>query len=182
VLRRPFLQLITTAFAFPDFRLRGPDGPAAVSQDAALIPVSDIEGRIGSVLPVGWYLTPLTGHRLLDMEDESGEAQIYFRSYHETQYGPFPDTMDAYVAHRTSELADSIELLTKTPLRHLLVGGRPAVQLTAKFWWREEGRSFGWTGTYIDAGDRRDEVVGSDRYFERTRPAVELFLQRLKYR
>lgn len=119
---------------------------------------------------------------MLDLEDERGEAQIYFCSYCQTEYGPFPETTEAYAATRTSQLAEGIDLLATTPLRHVLVGGKPAVQSTAKFWRRDESRSFEWSCTYVDAGDRRDEVVGSDRHFERVRPALNTFLRELVYR
>jgi hypothetical protein len=180
VLRRPFLQLIATAVASPISR--GADDTSLVLRGTPPVPLSDVEGRIRSVLPSGWYRTPLTEDRRLNLEDESGEAQIYFLSFHERQYGPFPDTIDVYAATRMSHLEDGIDLLAMAPLRHLLVGGRPAVQSAARFWWREESRSFDWCATFIDAGDRRDEVVASDRRPERVRPALEVFLQRFAYR
>ena len=150
-----------------------------VLQRDPLVPLSDVEGRIRSILPAGFCLTPLTKDRLLDLEDEeSGHAQLYFRSRRATHCGPFPETIDACAAQRERELADGYDLLASAPLRHLLVGGRPAVQSAARFWWRDAGESFEWWATYI----RRDEVVASARRPELVRPALETFLQALVYR
>jgi hypothetical protein len=175
MLRRSLLQLLGATLVSP--------APAGASDAARArhelgLPVMDRDRRIRSRLPPGWSLVPCCELCCLDLADATGRNRLYLRTYPHDEY--LAEGLEADTARRMYLFPETFEVRRVSVRRRLEVGGRQAIQCAASVR-LSDSRPYAYCATFIDSGDRRDELVVDGPHLASLFAVADAFLEDLEF-